>query len=84
MADSETAAAPARPVASLLERDAEVDEPGGLVRDIGSGDGRVVLIEGPAGIGKSRLLAETRRQANHEIPAAVEAGNKAPQLALAA
>jgi DNA-binding CsgD family transcriptional regulator/tetratricopeptide (TPR) repeat protein len=64
MADPETAAAPARPGTSLLERDTEIDELAALVRDARTGDGRVVLVEGPAGIGKSRLLAEARRRAS--------------------
>jgi DNA-binding CsgD family transcriptional regulator len=47
----------------LLEREAELEE---LMRAIGQargGSAQLVLIEGPAGIGKSRLLAETRRLA---------------------
>ena len=63
MAELGTAAAPSRPDASLLERDRELDELAGLVRNASAGNGRIVLIEGPAGIGKSRLIAETKRQA---------------------
>ena len=40
----------------LLERDTELERIGSLVRDVASGSGRVVLIEGPAGIGKTALL----------------------------
>ena len=47
---------PTAPV--LVERERELHELAGLVRDALAGEGRLVLIEGPAGIGKSRLLAE--------------------------
>ena len=56
--------APARPSApDLVERDREVATLFSLVEDALAGEGRVVLVEGPAGIGKTRLLAEARRQA---------------------
>ncbi|HEX8083760.1 MAG TPA: AAA family ATPase [Solirubrobacteraceae bacterium] len=56
--------APARPsAADLVERDREVATLFSLVEDALLGEGRVVLVEGPAGIGKTRLLAEARRQA---------------------
>jgi DNA-binding NarL/FixJ family response regulator len=44
----------------LFERDRELESLAGLVEATTAGRGRCVLIEGPAGIGKSRLLAETR------------------------
>jgi DNA-binding SARP family transcriptional activator len=56
-----TKPAPAR--ADLVGRDRETTELASLTREALEGDGRVVLIEGPAGIGKSRLLAEARRRA---------------------
>ena len=47
----------------LVERERELQQLAGLVRDALGGDGRHALIEGPAGIGKSRLLQEARRRA---------------------
>jgi DNA-binding CsgD family transcriptional regulator len=47
----------------LLERDDEVGILGTLVAQAARGDGRVGLIEGPPGIGKTRLVAEARRLA---------------------
>ena len=44
----------------LLEREAEVAALSALIDAARSGDGRLVVIEGAAGIGKTRLLAETR------------------------
>jgi len=48
----------------LLERDAELAVIDGLVRGLSGGEARVLLLEGEAGIGKSRLLAELRRRAS--------------------
>ena len=47
----------------LLERDRELASFRSLLEAARSGAGRVALIEGRAGIGKSRLLAELREQA---------------------
>ncbi|MGH8897268.1 MAG: helix-turn-helix transcriptional regulator [Egibacteraceae bacterium] len=47
----------------LLERDAELAILEELVADTVAGRGRVVLVEGPAGIGKTRLLGEARDRA---------------------
>ena len=50
----------------LLDRDAEL---GALERRLGairSGEGRVVVVEGPAGIGKSSLLAAVARSAGED------------------
>ena len=44
----------------LLERDGELDRIGALVEGAASARGRVVLVEGPAGIGKTELLAAGR------------------------
>jgi predicted ATPase len=42
----------------LVEREREVAQLAALVDAVPSGEGRAVLIEGPAGIGKSALLAQ--------------------------
>ena len=47
----------------LVEREREVAQLAALVDAVASGEGRAVLIEGPAGIGKSALLAQARRRA---------------------
>ena len=44
----------------LLEREAELAALSALIGAARSGDGRLVVIEGAAGIGKTRLLAEAR------------------------
>ncbi len=49
--------------ALLLERDAELATLDELVAGAAAGSGRLVLIEGPAGIGKSGLLASLRERA---------------------
>src|SRR5215207_5192654 len=48
----------------LLERDAELVELDGLLADARGARGRLALIEGPAGIGKTRLLQEVRERAS--------------------
>jgi DNA-binding CsgD family transcriptional regulator len=47
----------------LLDRDAELGELGRRIAAARSGSGRVIVVEGPAGIGKSTLLAATARAA---------------------
>ena len=47
----------------LLERDAEVAAVAVRVDAVAAGEGGVVWIEGPAGIGKTRLLDEARERA---------------------
>jgi DNA-binding CsgD family transcriptional regulator len=47
----------------LLERDAELDALADAVQRAAGGDGSLVLAEGPAGIGKTRLLLAAREQA---------------------
>ncbi|MEA2450027.1 MAG: hypothetical protein QOG63_1959, partial [Thermoleophilaceae bacterium] len=47
----------------IVERDDELARIATLLDAAEAGDGRVALIEGPGGIGKSRLLAETRERA---------------------
>jgi DNA-binding CsgD family transcriptional regulator len=48
----------------LLERDAELAVVDQLLREAAAGEGRCLLIEGAAGIGKTRIVAESRRRAN--------------------
>jgi ATP/maltotriose-dependent transcriptional regulator MalT len=47
----------------LVEREREVAQLFAMVDAAPAGEGRAVLIEGPAGIGKSALLAQARRRA---------------------
>ena len=51
----------------LLERDAELAALDELVAGAADGRGRLVLIEGPAGIGKSGLLAGLRDRAGDDL-----------------
>jgi DNA-binding SARP family transcriptional activator/DNA-binding CsgD family transcriptional regulator len=55
-----------KPSSSLVERDREVAVLDTLLEEATEGEGRAVLIEGPPGIGKSRLLSEFRRRAGGE------------------
>src|SRR5262249_22827723 len=48
---------------ALLERDGELDELQSALADAARGDGRLVVIEGEAGIGESRLLEEASETA---------------------
>jgi ABC-type transport system involved in cytochrome c biogenesis ATPase subunit len=47
----------------MLERDAELAYLGSRLQDAREGRGGIVAVEGPAGIGKSMLLAEAGRVA---------------------
>ncbi len=62
-APAPVAAAPAPAVSGLVERERELTALGALLGDALAGEGRTALIEGPAGVGKTRLLAEVRRRA---------------------
>jgi DNA-binding SARP family transcriptional activator len=58
------AAAPPSPApADLVERDDELEEVEAALDHLVAGDGGVVVFEGPAGIGKTRLLSELRARA---------------------
>src|SRR2546428_8116197 len=48
---------------ALLERERELTELGRLVEQAYAGRGRLVLVEGPPGIGKTRLLEAARLRA---------------------
>jgi len=48
---------------ALLEREDELELAEGLIEDARLGHGRLLVFEGPAGIGKTRLLAAVRRSA---------------------
>jgi DNA-binding CsgD family transcriptional regulator len=56
----------AGPAELLLERDRELDSLRAALEHAAAGAGRLALVEGPAGIGKSRLLAELRRAAEED------------------
>ncbi len=49
---------------TLLEREAQIAALSGLLSEALGGDGRLALIEGPPGIGKTRLVAAARRLAD--------------------
>ncbi len=49
--------------ADLVERDDELDEVEAALERLAAGEGGVVVFEGPAGIGKTRLLTELRTRA---------------------
>src|SRR5262245_47911616 len=54
----------------LLEREDELSVLRALVTAAGEGSPGLVVIEGPAGIGKTRLLAEARRDASMPVHSA--------------
>ncbi len=57
---SERPTGSARVAPALLEREAELAALAGALEDALAGEGSLVVVEGSAGIGKSRLLAEAR------------------------
>src|SRR3954466_3793438 len=60
-------------VMRLLERDEELRQLDAVVDECVVGRGRVVLIEGPPGIGKTQLLEETRTRARERGAAVLSA-----------
>ncbi|HYJ74184.1 MAG TPA: BTAD domain-containing putative transcriptional regulator [Kineosporiaceae bacterium] len=61
--------APAAALHDLVDRDGELAAVRAAVADVAAGLSQFVLIEGPPGVGKTRLLAETRRlAAEHGLP----------------
>ncbi len=55
--------AAASSAAPLFERDAEIQRLGQVLESSANGSGHTVVIEGPSGIGKSRLLAAVKELA---------------------
>ena len=62
-APAPAAVTPTPAARGLVERERELAALGALLGDALAGEGRTALIEGPAGVGKTRLLAEVRRRA---------------------
>ncbi|WP_155856215.1 BTAD domain-containing putative transcriptional regulator [Cellulomonas sp. URHD0024] len=58
-----TQAAPARPADQLVDRHRELAQLDQRLDDAFAGEGSIALVEGPAGIGKTRLLTEVRGNA---------------------
>ncbi len=52
------------PQPALLERERELAQLEALLAEARAGTGRLLLVEGVAGLGKTRLLRETRRRAD--------------------
>ena len=61
-------------MAVLLDRDAELTELGRRLAAARAGSGRVIVVEGPAGIGKSTLLAAADRIARMDGAMVLRAG----------
>lgn len=61
---SERRAGAGKVAPALLERDAELAVLAGALDEARAGEGSLVVVEGSAGIGKSRLIAEARRLAS--------------------
>src|SRR4051812_19621565 len=62
---------PARPTPGLVERDAELRALDGALGRLADGRGGLIVFEGPAGIGKSALLAELRARVDADGSARV-------------
>src|SRR4051812_12074918 len=67
------------PAPPLIERDVELDVLGGAVDRLVGGAGGVVVLEAPAGLGKTALLEQARRLAEdagclvrHAVPGPLE------------
>ena len=69
----------------MYGRDDEIEKLSGFVDDIASGVGRTIVIDGPVGIGKTRLLqAATERAAVAGVPTGCAAARPGLRLAFAA
>src|SRR5690606_8248988 len=62
-----------RPGAALLEREAELAALDGALATARDGSGRLLLVEGPPGIGKTTLLAAARDHAHEDGFAVLDA-----------
>nr|WP_269205094.1 BTAD domain-containing putative transcriptional regulator [Motilibacter aurantiacus] len=76
-AQARPALRPAPPGDEIVERDAELARLRAALDDALSGQGGVALVEGPAGIGKTRLLGEARRMAAEHGAATLSARGSA-------
>ena len=63
----------------LFERARELAELEAALTAAANGEGSLVLVEGPAGIGKSRLLAEFRRRARGRVTVLSARGSELEQ-----
>jgi DNA-binding SARP family transcriptional activator len=70
---SASPAPPAQAPSDLVEREDELRAVHAAIGHVSSGDGGLILFEGPAGIGKTRLLDELRRRAQEQGMVALEA-----------
>lgn len=52
----------------LLERDIEMGVVDGFLDDVRGGEGRIMVLEGPPGIGKTALLDELERRVRAATP----------------
>ena len=71
-------------VRELLEREQAVAALDGVLAGVRSGCGRAVLIEGPAGVGKTALLDEVQRRAEGVLVLRASGGDFERDLALGA
>jgi predicted ATPase len=66
----------------LLERDSELRQAGALLTAAAEGDGGALVVEGPAGIGKSTLLREIRERQSASESSPAPHTSRWPRLAI--